>query len=162
MPKKLNILELRVLNERLPTKLNLQKRGVISLSNICPLCDQADEDEAHLFFCSVSRHLLTDLGTWWGTDISGFLSFRDVLSWCDSSSLKPLQKQGFLGAVLTYFWLVWKMRNGKTFPNSKSVRDNIAPGELQALSFFWIKNRVNNCKLVFSWMNWCLSPLGCL
>ena len=97
LPSKVNILAWRVLNNRLPTKLNLQKRGVVCLSLLCPLCELVEEDETHLFFgCSTSRQLLKDLCLWWEIGLEGISSFQDFVAWCDTTSLNQSQKRRFL------------------------------------------------------------------
>ena len=49
LPLKVNILAWRVSNKRLPTRYNLDRRGIDLHSTRCPLCDDNRETEEHLF-----------------------------------------------------------------------------------------------------------------
>ncbi|GKE14495.1 RNA-directed DNA polymerase, eukaryota [Tanacetum coccineum] len=58
VPIKLNVFAWKVHLNRLPTRVNLQHRGVLVSDPSCPICHSEDEDLAHLFFrCS----LVTDI-----------------------------------------------------------------------------------------------------
>ena len=145
-----------------PRSLICLEEGVYCLSLLCPLCDHAEEDESHLFFsCLSSRRLLKDLGRWWIIDVDIFSSLQEVLSWRDSLSLKPYQKKAFLGVVYTYLWIIWKVRNGKTFPSTRASRTTFLAGELQARSFFWFKCRAKSRLVCSSGSVWCDLPLSC-
>ncbi|PWA46450.1 RNA-directed DNA polymerase, eukaryota, Reverse transcriptase zinc-binding domain protein [Artemisia annua] len=65
VPLKININTWRVLNGRMATRANLDRRGVDLDSVRCPICDDAIETEEHLFVdCKIARH------TWINTYIS--------------------------------------------------------------------------------------------
>ena len=49
IPIKINISSWRVLNERLPTRYNLDMRGIDLHTVRCPICDYGIETEFHLF-----------------------------------------------------------------------------------------------------------------
>ncbi|GJT54119.1 RNA-directed DNA polymerase, eukaryota [Tanacetum coccineum] len=50
VPIKLNVFAWKVHLNRLPTRVNLQHRGVLVSDPSCPICHSEDEDLAHLFF----------------------------------------------------------------------------------------------------------------
>nr|GFC56934.1 RNA-directed DNA polymerase, eukaryota [Tanacetum cinerariifolium] len=50
IPIKINIFAWKLCLDRLPTRVNLDKRNVAVASLLCPLCDSGMEDAAHLFF----------------------------------------------------------------------------------------------------------------
>ncbi|GJW39585.1 RNA-directed DNA polymerase, eukaryota [Tanacetum coccineum] len=58
VPIKINIFAWKVFLDRLPTRSNLQHRGVLVSDLLCPLCSSAQEDSSHLFF---SCRLATDI-----------------------------------------------------------------------------------------------------
>ncbi|GKA88353.1 RNA-directed DNA polymerase, eukaryota, reverse transcriptase zinc-binding domain protein [Tanacetum coccineum] len=56
LPFKFNILTWRIVNLRLPTRVNLDYRGIDLDSIRCPICDAAIETENHLFTeCELSK-----------------------------------------------------------------------------------------------------------
>jgi len=45
----------RVLNDRLPTRANLERKGLIQESNMCVMCGKDEESGIHVFFeCRVA------------------------------------------------------------------------------------------------------------
>nr|GEY33167.1 zinc finger, CCHC-type, retrotransposon Gag domain protein [Tanacetum cinerariifolium] len=58
VPIKVNVFAWRARHDRLPTRLNLTKRGMSVNSTVSPVCDSAIEDAHHLFFgCSLVKDL---------------------------------------------------------------------------------------------------------
>ncbi|GKC27975.1 RNA-directed DNA polymerase, eukaryota, reverse transcriptase zinc-binding domain protein [Tanacetum coccineum] len=71
LPSKVNISSWRIKKQRLPTRLNLDKRGVDLHSVRCPICDDDLESENHIFVeCIVAKDtwsaILTQLN--WQTE----------------------------------------------------------------------------------------------
>ncbi|GKB10948.1 RNA-directed DNA polymerase, eukaryota [Tanacetum coccineum] len=63
---------------RLPTRVNLSRRGVLLDSHLCPLCNAAMEDVQHVFFrCDVARVVLRKICRWWDLDWQEICSFSD-------------------------------------------------------------------------------------
>ncbi|PWA78745.1 ribonuclease H protein [Artemisia annua] len=58
IPIKINVFALKVFLDRLPTRSNLQHRGVQVSDSLCPICSSALEDSSHLLF---SYSLVTDV-----------------------------------------------------------------------------------------------------
>ncbi|KAJ9554801.1 hypothetical protein OSB04_009415 [Centaurea solstitialis] len=99
IPSKVNILVWRISHCRLPTKPNLEKRGVPLVSLSCPLCNNCDESEDHLFRdCSFSNLILQKLCSWWNIDFKMILDHPRLFDWADVLSYKGDKKrlsQGF-------------------------------------------------------------------
>ncbi|GJZ83688.1 RNA-directed DNA polymerase, eukaryota, reverse transcriptase zinc-binding domain protein [Tanacetum coccineum] len=58
VPGKINILAWRIRNYRLPTRANIDKRGIDLPSILCPFCEEKIEDEDHLFaLCPFSQNI---------------------------------------------------------------------------------------------------------
>ncbi|GJV67278.1 RNA-directed DNA polymerase, eukaryota [Tanacetum coccineum] len=58
VPTKINILAWRLINDRLPTRLNLASRGIDLHSLLCPVCDDNIESAQHLFVhCNLAIHV---------------------------------------------------------------------------------------------------------
>ncbi|GJU56595.1 RNA-directed DNA polymerase, eukaryota [Tanacetum coccineum] len=65
-------------SSRLPTRVNLSRRGVLLDSHMCPLCNAAMEDVQHVFFrCDVARVVLRKICRWWDLDWQEICSFSD-------------------------------------------------------------------------------------
>lgn len=66
LPIKCNIFSWRLANGRLPTRVNLDRRGIHLDSTRCPCCDQDLETETHIFLnCHVAADLWTFIFKWW-------------------------------------------------------------------------------------------------
>ncbi|GJS64070.1 RNA-directed DNA polymerase, eukaryota [Tanacetum coccineum] len=65
IPIKININSWRVANERLPTRVNLDRRGIDLHSVRCPVCDDDLETENHIFVhCATAKQIWTDILKW--------------------------------------------------------------------------------------------------
>ncbi|KAJ9564081.1 hypothetical protein OSB04_000047 [Centaurea solstitialis] len=161
VPSKVSIHAWRTGHCRLPTKCNLQKRGINLLSLDCSLCGGEEETEDHLFVrCPVARSVLNDIGRWWGVNASSVNHLRDLFQWGQVLNFKGDTLKAFLAVIYTYLWLLWKMRNGKIFSSSDRGKDLFVNSQVQAYSFFWIKTR-SRCSLANRWLQWCCSPSSC-
>ncbi|GKE25097.1 RNA-directed DNA polymerase, eukaryota, partial [Tanacetum coccineum] len=59
----------RARRDRLPTRLNLSRRGVVLDSILCPLCDADVEDVYHVMFrCDMALSVLRKICWWWELD----------------------------------------------------------------------------------------------
>ncbi|GKD63237.1 RNA-directed DNA polymerase, eukaryota, reverse transcriptase zinc-binding domain protein, partial [Tanacetum coccineum] len=66
LPSKINISSWRILHKRLPTRFNLDRRGVGLDSTRCPVCDEDIETEEHLFTsCFIATETWRRVFTWW-------------------------------------------------------------------------------------------------
>ncbi|GJU33061.1 RNA-directed DNA polymerase, eukaryota [Tanacetum coccineum] len=69
IPIKVNVFSWRARLDRLLTRVNLSRRGVLLDSHLCPLCNAAMEDVQHVFFrCDVARFVLRKICRWWDLD----------------------------------------------------------------------------------------------
>nr|GEY85199.1 RNA-directed DNA polymerase, eukaryota [Tanacetum cinerariifolium] len=85
VPIKVNILVWKILNNSLPTKFNISRRGILIDSIICPNCDDGVETVGHLFFsCSMSRDIFNLIARWWKVSIQYFDCYDEWLEWIDS------------------------------------------------------------------------------
>ncbi|GKA54671.1 RNA-directed DNA polymerase, eukaryota [Tanacetum coccineum] len=70
------------IDDLLPTRVNLSRRGVLLDSHLCPLCNAAMEDVQHVFFrCDVARVVLRKICRWWDLDWQEICSFSDWDAW---------------------------------------------------------------------------------
>ncbi|GKV21933.1 hypothetical protein SLEP1_g31856 [Rubroshorea leprosula] len=72
IPTKIAAFNWRVVLDKIPTKKNLLKRGIDSVRDDvkCRLCEEEDEDSAHLFLrCKVAKWIWKECAKWWGISI---------------------------------------------------------------------------------------------
>ncbi|GJW14260.1 reverse transcriptase domain-containing protein [Tanacetum coccineum] len=86
LPAKVNILVWRIMNKRVPTRVNLDKRGIDRDFVRCPLCDEDIETEDHLF------------------------ASYDAAILADRVLILPKLKKAFDVAVNVTLWHLWKFR----------------------------------------------------
>ncbi|GJV13901.1 RNA-directed DNA polymerase, eukaryota, reverse transcriptase zinc-binding domain protein [Tanacetum coccineum] len=83
----MNIHIWRLIQDRFPTRCNLDNLGIDIHSKRCLVSDEGLETTQHLFVdCSLAKSLRKKISTWWGfTDYPKLL--LDLISWRDSTNL---------------------------------------------------------------------------
>nr|GEX94408.1 transposon TX1 uncharacterized [Tanacetum cinerariifolium] len=67
IPIKVNVLAWKISMDRLPTRVNLHRRGVQVSSISCPICCEALENLDHLLFCcDLAKDIARSICNWWG------------------------------------------------------------------------------------------------
>ncbi|GJZ33226.1 RNA-directed DNA polymerase, eukaryota, partial [Tanacetum coccineum] len=117
-------------SSRLPTRVNLSRRGVLLDSHLCPLCNAAMEDVQHVFFrCDVARVVLRKICRWWDLDWQEICSFSDWDAWFLSFRLSSRLKSILEGVFYVAWWRIWRLRNQLVFdaspPNRSTIFDDI-------------------------------------
>ncbi|GJU33007.1 RNA-directed DNA polymerase, eukaryota [Tanacetum coccineum] len=93
VPIKLNVFAWKVHLNRLPTRVNLQHRGVLISDPSCPICHSEDEDLAHLFFrCSLVTDIVRLVCRWWNIAWASIDSYSNWLHWFNAIRLSPKVK----------------------------------------------------------------------
>ncbi|GKB28536.1 zinc finger, CCHC-type containing protein, partial [Tanacetum coccineum] len=88
---------------RLPSRVNLSRRGVLLDSHLCPLCNAAMEDVQHVFFrCDVARVVLRKICHWWDLDWQEICSFSDWDAWFLSFRLSSRLKSILEGVFFLF------------------------------------------------------------
>ncbi|GKV32614.1 hypothetical protein SLEP1_g41208 [Rubroshorea leprosula] len=148
--------------DKIPTKANLFKRGIIQNMEDCKceLCGHQLEETSHLFtHCKVAYDLWNACFRWWGIrtvlDRDGCKVFQQHPSALKVAGLK----EGWSCIWFVVVWTLWLARNNSIF-NGK-VADNCRLLELVHLrSFSWLKYRKKGC--LFSLSDWIQEPVACL
>nr|GEY88525.1 RNA-directed DNA polymerase, eukaryota [Tanacetum cinerariifolium] len=85
IPIKINVIAWKVYLDRLPTRLNLIRRGVQVPSLSCPVCNAAYEDMSHLLSsCDLANDVVRLVCRWWNLTWSPLGSYSEWLSWFNS------------------------------------------------------------------------------
>ncbi|GKV44547.1 hypothetical protein SLEP1_g51717 [Rubroshorea leprosula] len=162
IPTKISAFGWQVLQDKIPTKLNLYKRGIITYSSqiMCEMCRGSIEDVNHLFsHCKVAFLVKSKCAQWWR-----FLSVQLENCLNDFEQQKPLIKDpsvraGWDVVWFSIIWSLWLARNARIFRNQEHEADKIF--ELVRLrAFNWIKGRTASYS--FSFHDWMLEPVLCL
>ncbi|GJX38590.1 RNA-directed DNA polymerase, eukaryota [Tanacetum coccineum] len=137
IPIKVNVFSWRARRDRLPTRVNLSRRGVLLDSHLCPLCNAAMEDVQHVFFrCDVARVVLRKICRWWDLDWQEICSFSDWDAWFLSFRLSSRLKSILEGVFYVAWWRIWRLRNQLVFdaspPNRSTIFDDIVRVSLVA------------------------------
>ncbi|GJX00650.1 RNA-directed DNA polymerase, eukaryota, reverse transcriptase zinc-binding domain protein [Tanacetum coccineum] len=149
---KINVFLWRVALNKLPTGVNLDRKGIDIESTLCPICCEDVETVNHIFFsCEMAKDLWALLARWWELDIPFCSNFLEWSSWLDSSHLPSKAKIFLDGVGGTILWYIWNFRNRLVFsvppPKKATLWDSII-----SQSFLWISSR--NPKFKFSWVGW--------
>ncbi|GJW87591.1 RNA-directed DNA polymerase, eukaryota [Tanacetum coccineum] len=113
VPIKLNVFAWKVHLNRLPTRVNLQHRGVLVSDPSCPICHSEDEDLAHLFFrCSLVTDIVRLVCRWWNIAWASIDSYSNWLHlWFNSIRLSSKVKDLLEGTnVIEYLGEIYSKR----------------------------------------------------
>ncbi|GJX19330.1 RNA-directed DNA polymerase, eukaryota [Tanacetum coccineum] len=126
IPIKVNVLAWKISMDRLPTRVNLHRRGVQVSPISCPICCEALENLDHLLFCcDLAKDIARSICNWWGLVWNPVDSYRSWLSWFNLVQLQSSSKQVLEGVFYTSWWSIWSYRNHLLFSDSNLRKDGI-------------------------------------
>ena len=162
LPLKVSILSWRLIRDRLPTKINLLNRGIISTADTyCSAgCGQLESVQHFFIHCETFRIIWQQV------------RFLIGVAGVDHHSLHAhfVQFTNYLGGTrarlsfLQLLWLlcVWMVRNerdNRLFNNSHPPNTELID-KVMFHSYWWLK--ANNIVFVFGCQQWWSDPLTCL
>ena len=157
VPIKVNVFRWRLSMNKLPTMVNLDRKGIDVGSLLCPVCSEYVENGDHLFFsCGMAHDLWELLARWCDLDISGVSNFAEWISWLDACQMTKTSRYILGGIADTMLWSIWNFRNALLFSTSKPKKATFWDSIVYQ-SFLWISSR--NPKLSFSWVGWLDNPI---
>ncbi|GKU91870.1 hypothetical protein SLEP1_g5684 [Rubroshorea leprosula] len=148
-----------LLLDRIPSKFNLLKRGLIKEMEAvkCSLCGRNVEDSNHLFLhCSVTAKIWSMCFEWWGFSIAIAGSCWDSFIQHESLATKSSERLGWIIVWFSLVWTIWTTRNEIIF-RGKSMDLTKTFDQVQAQAFLWVKSKGN--EVHFS--DWILNPKCC-
>nr|GEY11911.1 RNA-directed DNA polymerase, eukaryota [Tanacetum cinerariifolium] len=156
LPIKINVFLWRLSINRLPSRVNLDRKGIDVDSLLCPICRLDVETVNHFFFnCDMAKDLWALVAKWWELDVSLCSNILDWYSWLDGVRLTSMSRSILEGVGGTLMWTIWFFRNKLIFsstpPKKASLWDFIV-----AQSFLWFSSR--NPKNKISWLGWLKTP----
>lgn len=101
VPRKVNIFFWRCRLNRLPTRVNLDHKGLDVPSILCSICASQLEDSDHIFFLCPTSHLIwKSIGKWCDLDFPSFSNVADMIAWVDNAPISRT-KTLLLQAIVT-------------------------------------------------------------
>ena len=159
MPKAL-ITAWRILLGRIPTSVNLLRRGVAVNSSICVLCRESEETSQHLFWeCSFAQRVWSLCFRWIGVL---FVQHKDLRCNFENFYLVHMsikQNQVWKGMWVAIVRCIWEKRNSVIFKQGVPDAEEIFQ-MAQLHTWFWLKHRM--CSFSYAFSNWHLNPSQCL
>ncbi|GJW27663.1 RNA-directed DNA polymerase, eukaryota [Tanacetum coccineum] len=155
IPIKINVFAWRVYLDRLPTRLNLNRRNIQVLDQSCPVCKDAQKSFT-LFFLVIWLVMFTDLYVMWNPDVvlSVMLLRGMGVPWFKDIRLGSILKCTPEGIFYVSWWSIWNYRNSVLFA-AQPPRKDIIFGDIVTRSFLWCHAR---CNKAFSWDRWLQHP----
>ncbi|GKV32323.1 hypothetical protein SLEP1_g40939 [Rubroshorea leprosula] len=162
VPTKVSAFAWQAIQDRIPTKINLFRRGIITDPNqvLCGLCGESSEDSNHLFIhcrntCPVWQKCLQ----WWGISSVMPNTCHESFEQHHSYFKEPSVRAGWDVVWLAFIWSIWMASNGKIFKNSEYEVNRIFE-LVQLRAFNWIKGKTNGYS--FNMYEWMMEPVLCV
>jgi len=150
----------RVLLDRLPTRLNLSRRGVGVNTSFCALCQKWYESAQHLFLeCEVALQVWNWCFRWIGIMFVQHKIPRDHFeSFClvQVNYKQNLVWKGVWAAIVSS---IWDQRNRSIFKQDRVDTEEIFH-MAQLKTWLWLRYRMKSFSYSFSY--WLLNPILCI
>ncbi|KAJ9555157.1 hypothetical protein OSB04_009771 [Centaurea solstitialis] len=158
VPSKCNIFLWRTLSNRLPTRDNLQKRGVEIPSMDCPICHTEPECLNHLMLsCSTAKTISAHLANWVNWWPRNALVVDDFWEGIRDAG-KQVSHEDICKVIgVAFLNTIWNMRNSKVF-NGVISKDLEIVRCIQSVAFNWVRCRSKRGKSL-SWEIWLCNPV---
>ncbi|GKV41862.1 hypothetical protein SLEP1_g49342 [Rubroshorea leprosula] len=161
LPSKISAFNWQLVLDKIPTKANLVRRGIIKdvAESKCALCNEEEEDATHLFLkCKIARWIWKACSKWWGSKMMVNSDCWNTFQLLGRNSKGSKIREGMDSIWKTAVWSIWIARNQKIF-HSKEVNPNTLLELIQMRSFWWIKARKDWATITFS--DWVIDPAAC-
>ncbi|GJS73381.1 RNA-directed DNA polymerase, eukaryota, reverse transcriptase zinc-binding domain protein [Tanacetum coccineum] len=150
LPIKVNVFLWRLKLNKLPSRVNLDRRGIDVISINCPSCQGDLETVNHTFFnCGLAKELWSLLAKWWDLDIPMCGNIAEWHAWLGDLHVSSKVRLAIEGVGGTLLWSIWNFRNNLIFsstpPKKSMIWDSVV-----SQSFLWISSRNPKCKI--SWI----------
>ncbi|GJQ89789.1 RNA-directed DNA polymerase, eukaryota, reverse transcriptase zinc-binding domain protein [Tanacetum coccineum] len=150
IPIKVNVLLWRLKLNRLPSRVNLDRKGIDIGSILCPICHEDIETVNHIFVnCGMAQDLWALLAKWWELNIPLCANILEWYDWLDDSPIPSKARLILEGVGGTLLWTIWNYRNCLMFSSSHSKKSDLWDF-IASQSFLWISSR--NPKFRCSWV----------
>ncbi|CAJ2670980.1 unnamed protein product [Trifolium pratense] len=162
VPLKVSIFAWRLLRDRLPTRVNLVTRRVLSsTASTCVFGCHEAESAHHLFIsCRIVSSLWDLVRAWIGIPLVDSSTLRGHFTQFTFSAGVSRARRSFLQLIwLVCVWVVWTERNHRLFSGSAET-PLILLDKIKLFSFRWLKS--TSITLALNYHSWWSNPMLCL
>ncbi|XP_058726970.1 uncharacterized protein LOC131598375 [Vicia villosa] len=157
IPSKLKVFGWRVLLDRLPSKIQLARRGIIlnEQDKMCVFCGTELEDLDHvLFSCSFSKNVWNNIGSWLQIQMVEGGAGIYHLEQCIIALKGKVKKKKICLLWLATIWIIWNARNKLCFENEPCVLEDLV-ANIKVVSWIWqaIGSRNRRCSSFYNWVH---------
>nr|KAJ0201863.1 hypothetical protein LSAT_V11C600306880 [Lactuca sativa] len=131
---------------RIPTNVELVRRGVQIPNTLCPQCSQQDED-------------VYGNGLWCDIPVPRFVTIEALISFAKKWGRCSKKRNNLISVCYGTIWLLWKSRRDQVFKNIHSTPTSVVD-KVKSLVYSWLIHRRIQCH--HKWVEWCICPLRCL
>ncbi|GJY48454.1 RNA-directed DNA polymerase, eukaryota, reverse transcriptase zinc-binding domain protein [Tanacetum coccineum] len=157
IPNKVNVFIWRLMLNKLPTRVNLDRRDIDVGSILCPICLEDIETVNHIFFsCNMAKDLWSMFAIWWDIDIPVCANVSEWFEWLDDLAVSNKVRSYIDGVGDSLMWHIWKFRNESIFSSSLPKKALIWDSIISH-SFLWISSRNPKCNFCCGY--WLQNPL---
>ncbi|XP_071727843.1 uncharacterized protein [Rutidosis leptorrhynchoides] len=143
VPLKVELFIWRIRHKRLPTHVELDKRGVDLGTVRCPVCDNGLETVEHsIISCSFAKEVWIKVFDWWNLGSLPNLTINEAFLGNGHSFTTDVGKQLWQATEWVTGYSIWKNRNAFTFTKAKPTSTMIFK-EIQLNCFEWFSNRLD-------------------
>nr|GEV52053.1 hypothetical protein [Tanacetum cinerariifolium] len=126
IPIKVNVFMWRLSLNKLPSLVNMDRKGIDVASIFCLVCSEHAESVDHLFFtCEMARDIWVRLARWCQLVILDVPNITEWFSWLDTTQLSKKAMIILKGVVATMLWSIWNFRNTLIFSVNKPKKATI-------------------------------------
>ncbi|XP_071714472.1 uncharacterized protein [Rutidosis leptorrhynchoides] len=155
LPRKVNIFMWRVELNKLPSRLNLSKKGLEIMHIDCPSCGFSVESTEHVLFeCPIASQVWSRVQLWTNADMPHFCSWNQGLAWLNNWNFTARVKDHMFIIMAAYLWIMWRYRNNVIFGENKMKKADLFDS-ICNFSFNWIRYR-SKCNI--SKNDWLCKP----
>ncbi|GJT74711.1 RNA-directed DNA polymerase, eukaryota [Tanacetum coccineum] len=102
---KVNVHAWKVKIDRLPTRINISRRGMDIDSILCLSCNAAVESVSHVFFsCHIARDVFRLISNWWDYDYIELSLYEDWFVWLLNLRISSNHKKLIKGVCFISWW----------------------------------------------------------
>src|ERR1044072_459136 len=161
VPPKVQAFSWRVVLDRIQSRQNLRKRGILQQGQhcLCVLCQESEESSVHLLFsCKFAWRVWMLCYGWLGVQTvlpeDCHMHFKQHFVQGNKSS-----RLGWWAVWCSCTWSIWLVRNDVIFRNSEANAESVFEA-VKFRSWNWIRNLSKGFS--YSLFEWNLNPLVCI
>lgn len=145
VPRKVNVCVWRMALNRLPSRSNLIRRGVL-IPTVCLFCGIDEESQQHCFLsCPIIKIIWRKLWSWWRSPQFYNPFLLEILKGKPGFIQNKLVAKLFHAVCMTFIWHVWNWRNkilhASSDAEANAIRHEDIFPSVQRLSLLWAYNR---------------------